>query len=157
MKHPDWYADWRHDAIHQLEAKNARLDAEFRIGEWSRYDYDLDAGNIIFSDRGVAKVIAEIQIVGTTSGRAGNWLWAWANSHSPPELVTDSMLVRAFGEQHDIDELTQDSLIDDDLNAMGWELTSVAARICNAIGAYRPPRQDGGGIYFIYKTVAWVG
>jgi hypothetical protein len=33
MRHPDWYPDWRHDAVYQLEEKNARLKSEFRLGE----------------------------------------------------------------------------------------------------------------------------
>ena len=155
MKNPDWYAEWHHEAVHQLQAKNARLDAEFRIGEWPRYDYDFDTGKITFSERGVAKVIAEIQIAGTTSERAGDWLWAWGNSHLPPELVTDSLLVRAFGEEDGICELTQETVSDDDLNGLGWGLTSLAVHLTNAIGAYRPPREEGGGIYLIYKSMGW--
>jgi hypothetical protein len=77
-----------------LQAKNGRLKAEFRIDDWPRYEYDLDAGNLIFSENGVAKVIAAIQIVGSTSVKAGDWLWAWANSHLPSELVVDSLLGR---------------------------------------------------------------
>jgi hypothetical protein len=155
MKHPDWYARWRHEAVHQLQAMNARLNAEFRLGAWSRYDYDFDEAKITFSDRGVAKVIAEIQIAGSTSGRAGNWLWAWANSNLPPALVKDASLARAFGEQHGICELTDEVVSDDDINALGWKLTSLAVRIGNAIGAYRPPRDEGGGIYLTYKSIGW--
>lgn len=156
MKHPEWYPDWRHDAVHQLQEKNARLKAEFRLNDWPRYDYDVDAGTLIFSDQGVAKVIAEIQIVGTTSVKAGNWLWAWANSHWPSERVTDAELVRAFGEEHGICELTHDYVEENaDLNALGWELASVTARVTNALGAYRPPRDEGGGLFLTYKSMVW--
>jgi len=155
INQPDWYADWRQEAVQQLVEKNARLDAEFRLGEWPRYDYDFDTGKLVFSDGGVAKVIADIQVVGPTSGRAGNWLWAWANSHLPPNLMTDSMLVRAFGQQHGVLEMTHDVISDDDLNKLGWTLTSLAVRIGDALGAYRPPRNDGGGLYLLYKSLAW--
>ena len=155
MKNPYWDASWRHEAFHLLQAKNARLDAEFHLGAWASYDYDFDVGKLTFSDRGVARVIAEIQIAGTTSGRAGEWLWAWANSHLPPELVKDASLARAFGEQHGICELTDEVVSDDDLNALGWELTSLAVRIGNAMGAYRPPRDEAGGVYLIYKSIGW--
>jgi hypothetical protein len=156
MRHPDWYPDWRHDAVHQLEEKNARLKSEFRLGEWQRYDYDIDKGEIVFSDQGAPRVIAQIQIAGTTSSKAGNWLWAWANSHWPAERVTDSKIVRAYGEKHGICDLTHESVEDkESLNVLGWELTSVMARITNALGAYRPPRGEGGGLYLIYKSVVW--
>jgi hypothetical protein len=154
MNHPDWYPDWRHEAVHQLQAKNARLKEEFRISDWPRWDYELEAGTLTFSDQGVPKVVCEIQIVGTTSFKAGDWLWAWGNSHWPAERVTDSELVRAFGREHGICELTHDYVEVEDLNTLGWELTAVMARVTDAIGAYRPP-DDNGALFLTYKSVAW--
>ena len=87
MEHPDWYPSWRHDAVHHLQDKNARLQSEFKLGDWPRFDYDVDTGTLIFSEEGVPKVIATIQIVGSTSFKAGNWLWAWGNSHWPADRV----------------------------------------------------------------------
>jgi hypothetical protein len=155
MNYPSWYPDWRHDAVHQLQEKIARLNEEFRLNDWPRYDYDVDAGTLIFSQDGVPKVIAEIQIAGTTSLKAGDWLWAWANSHWPPQRVVDSQLVRAFGEEHGICDLTHENIRDDDVNSLGWELTAVMVRLTDALGAYRPPRDEGGGLYLVYKKLAW--
>ena len=157
MRHPDWYPAWRHDAVHGLQEKNARLQAEFRISEWPRYDYDLDAGTLVFSDQGGPRVIAEIQVAGSTSAKAGNWLWAWANSHWPPECPADSRRAREFGEEHGVCELTHDSVEDDagDINALGWELTATMVRITDALGAYRPHRDEGGGLYLVYKSMSW--
>lgn len=157
MEHPDWYPNWRHDAVHQLQEKNARLKSEFRLGDWQRYDYDVDAGTLVFSDQNTPKVVAAIQIVGTTSAKAANWLWAWANAHWPAERVCDAELVRAFGKKHGICELTHEYLDDkEDLNALGWELTSVMVRVTDALGAYRPPDKDGA-LYLTYKSIAWAG
>ena len=155
MDHPDWYPNWRHDAVHELQAKNERLRKEYRLGDWPRYDYDMEAGVLIFSDQGVAKVIAEIQIAGSTSMNAGNWLWAWGNSHWPQELTTDSLLARSFGEEHGICELMHDYVDGDDLNGLGWKLTAVMAKLAHVAGAYRPPRSEGGGLYVTYKNIAW--
>jgi len=154
MGEPDWYRGWRHDAVHQLQEKNRRLEAEFRIGAWPRYDYDLDAGTLIFSESGVAKVVAEIQVVGTTSAKAGNWLWAWGNAHWPADRIADAEQVRAFGETHGIGELVSNYVTDEDLNALGWELTAVAIRVTDALGAYRPP-SDTGALFLLYRTVTW--
>ena len=155
MEHPGWYPDWRHEAVHQLQEKNARLRSEFRFGEWPRFDYDVDAGRLIFSEEeGIPKVVAEIQIVGTTSFKAGDWLWSWGNSHWPQPRVTDAELVRAFGEEHGICELAHDHLRDDDVNALGWEMTAVMVRLTNAVGAYRPPGEDGA-LFLTCKSVTW--
>ena len=63
--------------------------------------------------------------------------------------------MRAFGEDHGICELTHDFVEDDDLNVFGWTLAAVMARVTDALGAYRPPRDEGGGLYLTYKSVAW--
>ena len=156
MTNPDWYADWRHEAVHLLIEKNQELEETYRLGHWPRYDYDLATRRLIFSEGGIAKVVADIQVVGSTSLKAGNWLWAWANSHWPADCVEDSEQAASFGEEHGIDELTSGYVVDDDLNALGWGLTAVTARLCGAVGAYRPPREDGGGLFLLYRDVRWV-
>ncbi|WP_246674554.1 DUF6882 domain-containing protein [Mesorhizobium sp. B4-1-3] len=117
---PDWYPAWRDEAFEQLAAKNARLAKDFRLGSWSRYNYDLTAGKLMFSDQSGVEVISEIQIAGTTSAKAGNWLWAWANSNWPSEFTADAQSARSFGEKHGISELTQGYVRDEDLDALGW-------------------------------------
>ena len=154
---PDWYPAWRDEAFDQLAAKNARLEQDFRLGHWMRYNYDLAAGKLIFSDKAGAKVISEIQIAGSTSAKAGNWLWAWANSNLPCDLLGDAKLVRAFGEKKGVDDLAQ-AYVDDtsgDLDALGWELTAAMVRVCNALGAYRSSRGEGGALYLVFKNIRW--
>lgn len=154
---PDWYPAWRDEAFEQLKAKNARLEKDFRLGHWSRYDYDLTAGTLSFSDQAGVKIVSEIQIAGSTSAKAGNWLWAWANSNLPGNLLGGAKLVRAFGEEKGIDNLAR-AYVDDtggDLEALGWELTAAMVRVCNALGAYRSPRGEGGALYLVFKSVRW--
>lgn len=155
VEDPEWYGRWRDEALLQLEEKNGLLKTKFGIGDWPRFDCDVAAGTLTFSDHGAAKVVAEIQLVGSTSRKAGNWLWAWANAQLPSERVADSRLVRAFGEQHGIAGLMHTHVEGDDLNALGWELTAVAVRITDALGAYRPPRDEGGALYLMYRHVTW--
>ncbi|UCI33428.1 DUF6882 domain-containing protein [Mesorhizobium sp. B4-1-4] len=154
---PDWYSDWRDEAFEQLKVKNERLHKDFRLGTWPRYDYDLKTGKLLFSEEGTVKVIAEIQIAGTTSAKANNWLWAWANANLPGELLGDAKLVRSFGEKNGIDELARAYVTDgnNDLEPLGWELTGAMVRICNALGAYRSPSGEGGGLYLIIKRIGW--
>jgi hypothetical protein len=158
MTEPDWYVEWRHTAIHELQAKNEALAAKFWINDWPRWDYDIDAGTLVFSDDTGPRVQAAIQVAGSTSANAGNWLWAWANSQCPDAIVQGSLLAKRFGEEHGIDELVRDVVGDerDDLNGLGWSLTAVAAKVSDAVGAYRPPRSEGGGLYLMYTRVDWV-
>ncbi|MGX7872956.1 DUF6882 domain-containing protein [Mesorhizobium sp. ORM6] len=136
---PNRYPAWRDEAFEQLTAKDARLEKEFRLGHWPRYDYDLTAGRLLFSDNGAVKVITEIQIAGSTSAKAGNWLWAWSNSNWPNDLLGDAKRVRSFGDENDVAELRQPYVTDtkDDLEALGWELTAAMVPVCDVPGVYR--------------------
>ena len=156
MSEPAWYADWRHESVHLLQQRNERLEEQFHLGRWPRYDYDLATRQLTFSENGNPKVVADIQVVGSTSENAGNWLWAWANAHWPVDTTEDSKRARAFGQEHQIDDLTSEYVSDDDLNALGWELTAATVRICGAAGAYRPPRDEGGGLFFLIRDLHWV-
>jgi len=155
MNHPDWYPSWRRQAFHLLQEKNARLKSEFGLGGWPRFDYDVDAGTLMFSDERERRVVAEAQIVGTTSLRSGDWLWAWANSDWPQSRTAGARAVREFGERHGVGELICGSLEDENLNALGWGLTAVAARVTGALGAYRPPREEDGGLFLLCTRIDW--
>ncbi|WP_457154335.1 DUF6882 domain-containing protein [Mesorhizobium sp. P5_C1] len=156
---PDWYPAWRDEAIEQLKVKNDRLEKDFRIGHWSRYDYDIATRRLLFSKDGDVRVTAEVQIAGHTTAKSQSWLWAWAVSNWPDDVMIDAKLVRTFGETNSIDELTQLYVTDadGDLEVLGWELSAVAVRICDALGAYRSPHGEPDARYYIIKSISWAG
>ncbi|HWU48381.1 MAG TPA: hypothetical protein VN042_00790, partial [Asticcacaulis sp.] len=58
--------------------------------------------------------------------------------------------------EHGVMELTSGYVGDENLNHLGWELTAVAVRILNAIGAYRPSRNEGGALFLLIKSIRHV-
>lgn len=152
MKRPDWYGAWRHDAVHDLAAKNEALNQAYGIGEHKRYDYDVDTGLMTFSNEGLVAVVAEIQIVGTTSERNKNWLWSWGNDWWPKSAVLAAEATREFGAEKEIEELTTEYLYDDSIVNLGWEMAAVTARVVGAMGAYRAPTNNGH-IFFVYTKI----
>jgi hypothetical protein len=152
MQQPSWYAQWRHDAVHELIEKNERLAKTHGLSGHERYDYDVDRQTLIFSNAGKQFVIAKIQIVGSTAISAGSWLWSWANSWWPEEATHAAQAAKQFGEEKNIEELTSDYLYDNSLENLGWEMAAVTARISGAIGAYRPPTKNGH-LFFVYTEV----
>ncbi len=147
---PDEYEQFRHDAVDALTDLNEDCKRRYGITTWPRWDYDLDAGNLVFSDGGVAKVIASIQVVGSTSNMSHTWLWAWANESLPPNVTEQAREVRQFGIAEGLSRLTEPQLADDEF--LGWEMTAIAARIVGAKGAYRCPA-DNGFMYVVYKDI----
>ncbi len=122
----------------------------YGIGRMPRYNYDVDAGTLTFSNDDVVKVIADIQVVGSVGSK--DWLWGWANDHWPVPVVSDMEAVVSFGETHGIMELTSGYVAEDDLNALGWALTAVSVRILDAVGAYRPPTEKGA-LFLLVKSI----
>lgn len=149
---PQEYSDFRHSAVHELMALNERCKEEFRISTWPRWDYDLERNTLIFSEDGVVKVVASIQVIGTTSRSAGTWMWGWANESLPAISTREVARVREFGGTEDIAQLTKSELPDDE--HLGWEMTAIAAKLLGAKGAYRCPG-DNGFLYLVYSSIGF--
>jgi hypothetical protein len=66
----------------------------------------------LFSQDAAVKVFAGIQIAGSTSLKASNWLRAWANSNLPSEFLSDAKQVRSFGQMNGNGELIQPYVTD---------------------------------------------
>lgn len=141
------YAAFKHDCVHELKRLNADCAAQFSIGVWERWDYDLENAALTFSQNDIPKIIADIQLVGTTSGSQQDWEWGWANPNMPLKSVLMTQQVKAFGEHNGIAELTKEFLPDDEY--LGWGLTAITANILGAKGGYRCPGKNGF-LYFVY-------
>jgi len=152
MSEPDWYKSWRHDAVHELLDKNDRLKAEFKLGTWPRYDYDLGNGRMTFSSQEKVGVVAAVQVVGTA---ATNWLWGWGNESFPELAVESASATKLFGEEHGITELTLAYLEDESPEKLGWELSAITARITSAKGVYRVPSQNGS-LFLVLRELSFV-
>lgn len=149
---PQQFSDYLHDATHRLMDLNKECEEKFRISSWPRWDYDFDRGTLTFSRDGEPKVVALIQVVGTTSVSGGTWLWAWANQSLPTRVIEGSERVRQFGEHEHLTEITQKSWPDNDY--LGWAMTAVAAKVLGAKGAYRCPGANGF-IYLVYSSLSF--
>ena len=147
---PAQFAAYRHEAVHQLMRLNEECKNTFRVTLWPRWDYDFEAGTLTFSESGAPKVIASIQVVGTSSKSGGTWLWAWANKSLPDKVTKAVRKVQEFGEAENLTELTQESLPDDEY--LGWGMSAVAAKILGSKGAYRCPG-DNGFVYVVYSSL----
>jgi hypothetical protein len=143
----DEYVALLTEANDSLIAKQHRLEAAFRFGSHQRFDWNQDAGLLVFSDRDTAKVIAHIQFVGDIATRDSTWLWAWGNETMSPELQIAARSARWFGWRHGIRRLKDAHWAGD--QADGWEMTILTAWVTNAAGAYRAPNSDSSGYTFL--------
>jgi uncharacterized protein DUF6882 len=151
---PQAYSEFRHDAVHALMDLNDECTRLYDLSTWPRWDYELEAGTLVFSEGGVPKVVASVQVVGTTSTASKNWLWGWANRDLPKRVTDRLHQVRDFGEAEGLVELIQQSLPDNEY--LGWAMTAIAARILGGKGGYRVP-SNNGFIYFVFVDIARAG
>jgi uncharacterized protein DUF6882 len=146
------FSEFRHEAVHELMRLNELCEQEFRISSWARWDYDLERGTLTFSQDGKPRVLASIQVIGTTSISGQTWMWGWANESLPASVTKLVAKVRAFGESERIGELTAAELPDDEY--LGWGMTAVAAKVLGAQGAYRCPGKNGF-VYVVYSSISF--
>jgi hypothetical protein len=130
-----------------------KCEEELRISSWPRWDDDLDRGTLTFSQDGQPKVVAAIQVVGSTSLSSGTWLWSWANQCFPPCVTQEVERVRAFGELESLPASTEAKRPADE--HVGWQMTAIAAKVLGAKGAYRFPAEDGF-VYLLDSSVTFV-
>ncbi|HET8922901.1 MAG TPA: hypothetical protein VFN26_07870 [Candidatus Acidoferrum sp.] len=149
---PEQFSEFRHEAVHELMRLNDLCEKEFRISSWPRWEYDFERATLTFSQESVPKVLASIQVVGTTSISRGTWLWGWANESLPSKVTSELERVRRFGKAERIAELTEAELPDDEY--LGWEMTAIAARLLDAKGGYRCPGENGF-VYVLYSSIGF--
>jgi len=145
------YRKFCHTAVPELTSLNASCQRQFSIGAWEHWRYDAECGTLTFSAGGFPKVIATVQLVGTTSTRSHSWLWGWANESVPPTQTILLAEVRRFGEAESLTILTQPEWPDDEHH--GWEMAAITTKIIGAKGAYRAPRGSGGYSYYAYTDL----
>jgi len=66
------FSKFRHDSVHALMRLNDTCDRTFKVLTWPRWDYDLDAGTLTFSQDGIASVVASILSGWNFIGGGGN-------------------------------------------------------------------------------------
>ena len=133
------YESFSHDCIHESMAKNKLWIEKYGIDEWPRWDYSMENATLIFSNEGKARVICEIEVIGSTAPKS--WEWSWGNENFPLTCRKRMGAVYAFGEEKEWNRLTTLFLESDEY--VGWECASVASHVLNGIGAYRCPNSGG--------------
>lgn len=142
------YEEFIHETHRYLMAQQERCKDKYRMGKYERYDFDQQTGEFVFSHRGVPKLVADFQVVGSISTKSNTWLWSWANSSILEGVKKDIYRVRQFGEENGLKQLVEEKWTADE--ADGWTMTSISAQILAAKGAYRCP--TGNGFLFVIFT-----
>lgn len=129
------------ECCESVHDRQENLVVEYELGKHKRWDWDQDAGELIFSNDGVPAVIATIEFVGSISSISNTWLWSWANFGLSENVRTLIKKVRDFGDVKGYPRLTTPKW--SAAEADGWEMTTIAAYVLDARGVYRTPGDNG--------------
>jgi len=91
-----------HESVHQLIELNEQFRREFGIGDYERWDYDLEKATLTFSNNGVPGVIADVLAAGSIATASKSWLWSWNNASLPDHVTNSVLAVPEFGKKHHI-------------------------------------------------------
>ena len=89
-----------------------------------------------------------IQLLGTEAEGDFSWLWAWANeaSNLPPAVLEACQMIKQFGVDHDVPELTEANFSLEIAN--GHLISLVASGLMQTYCYYRGP-YEGGALFFL--------
>lgn len=127
-------------ANQQAFAKKVAGDKEWFI--------DFEKGIIAFEDQEFP-----VQLLGSESDQTGTWLWSWANNSPLPEKVkTDALICKAYGEEHNIPELSvAQQTINEHLN--GHTLTILSTSVIEENVCYYRAPYEGGAVFVLVKDL----
>lgn len=147
------YADFLDEVAKGFGANANKLNKEYKLGKYDRWDANQDTGKLIFSEKGKPKVTASFQIAGSYSTYSGTWKWSWANETVDSAMKLDMNKVKEFGEKNTFSELTtaQWKCKED----YAWTMTAVAGHLTKAKGAYRGQIPEGY-VYLLITDIDWI-
>ena len=77
------------DCRTELKEKIAAIQREWDLPKFSRFDFDQDKGELIFSSGMPLPVVCQVQIIGSFSTTDQTWEWAWNNPYIEDKLKVD--------------------------------------------------------------------
>jgi hypothetical protein len=133
-------------SMEELRLKTMAHQTGWGLGKAARWSLDQSCGDLVFAfDNGVLAT-CPAQIIGSFDSADDSWLWAWANPSIHDPLKQDSLRVRDYGQQQQIDRLTSAEWAGTEADA--WAMAALACKLCEAQGVYRGP----AGTAFVFIT-----
>lgn len=131
-----------------------KMIAEFNLGNFDRWHFDQETGQLTFYDeKDTLKVIANCQVLGSFSKNSNSWLFSWANPtilDNCKEKLSDfrELLFESWGE-------IIDEQIDAEDDAFDYlAMIPLAMNTLEARGYYRAP-SERSDTYLIITDIKW--
>lgn len=148
------FEDFSKKAYEYLNQQQDTCTTVYKIGDYEHWFYDQTTGELIFSDKGMNKLIIDYEEVGSVSEETDTFLWAWANPHVEEKIKSEIIKVKEYGLKRDFEDLINSKWTADQYS--GWEMTAISCYLLKAKGAYRIPHPENKLFSFlIFKNIRW--
>jgi hypothetical protein len=137
-------------AEHDIALKTQIARETWGLGDGGRWDADLEAGTITFTNERGWTIVAPLQVIGTFNTVDSTWLWGWDHPSVSESLGEHARQARAFGERYGLEWFTTRKLTVTEKDC--WTFTAVASYLAGAQGGYRGP----AGTTMIFLTFGTV-
>lgn len=141
-------------AIEELEAKQTRLQTDYKLGQFDRWWIDLETGTLEFfyNDKSV-RLVAEIVDIGSYSKKSGTWKWAWSNDSVPEHLRRQAIKLKELEAITNRNIFGLEHAFEADME-LAWDIAALSVMHLSALGCYRSPSSNGDLFTFsALKTV----
>lgn len=144
------YSEFVTDCFHELSTKQEKLTEQYDLDSYPNWFYDQASGILTFSGEG-RELNFRFYEVGTYARVPKTWKWSWDNEHTLAKVKQGLEVIKQYGDEHRFEKLTQGLF--DSTEDEGWDFTSIATKLLNGIGAYRPATEKHLIFMVLYEVV----
>lgn len=160
-----YYLDLVAVSVDYLDTQQKKIADEYKIDSYDSWDMDQEKAELILSEKGVPRIIADIQVIGTLATHddgSMTWEWSWDNESILSASKDKLTAVKSFGEIHD-EEIRESYVGWNRLTENMWEadeleaerMSAIAIYILKAEGLYVPIFDDTS-IWLLIDDIRWV-
>lgn len=141
-------SDFLTEAMSQLQANTSAHEKAWGLGTETRWDLDMNAGELRLSFADGRELHFPVQVIGTYNTANASFMWGWDHPSVPEALRRAARRLYAYGQEQAVSRFTTKIIECSELEA--WEFTAAAAQLDGVTGAYRG---NAGGTW-VYMAFA---
>jgi hypothetical protein len=136
---PRDFARFLDECLQELIQRQKAIAEQWGIDSCERWEVDQSRATITFLNtcKGYAKLLGDVQIIGTYNASDKMWFWSWANNSIAAPLQKDALQLKEYGTKHLRMRLTEKGWKGDLEDA--WKMTALAVKLFGADAVYRGP------------------
>lgn len=141
------------EAVAEFDEKQHRLLINWRMGEYTRWEFDPEPSTLRFGFSDGRALRADAQLIGTFCVLNASFEWAWHNPRFPTNITRESFQVRRVGDKLGLAYLRKGMVPIQNETFLSY-LCSISAKVVDADGIFRGDGEDVHTVFAI-RNLAW--